>query len=69
MDQYGADKVQHNIHQFVPDKRTMDTSVEFSIILYDTHIHYMQIYLKYHYMILYMILPHQQQYSHQLKQK
>ena len=44
MDQDGDNSVQHNIPHVLPDKTTMDASVDFSILLYDTDFHYIQIY-------------------------
>ena len=69
MDQAVDDNVQHNIPHVLPEKITTDSSVHFSILIYDTQFHYTQIYSKNHYIILYRILQLQQQYRHQLKQQ
>ena len=69
MEQDVDDNVQHNIPHVLSEKTTMDASVDFSILIYDTQFHYTQIYFKNHYIILYRILPLQQQYRHQLKQQ
>nr|XP_025886730.1 uncharacterized protein LOC109120353 [Solanum lycopersicum] len=69
MDQDVDDNIQHNIPHVLPEKTTTDASVYFSILIYDTQFHYTQIYYKNHYIILYRILPLQQQYRHQLKQQ
>nr|XP_025883621.1 uncharacterized protein LOC112940127 [Solanum lycopersicum] len=68
-DQAVDDNVQHNIPHVLPEKTTTDSSVHFSILIYDTQFHYTQIYSKNHYIILYKILQLQQQYRHQLKQQ
>ena len=44
MEQDGDDNVQHNIPHVLSDKTPMDASVDFSILLYDTQFHYIQIY-------------------------
>lgn len=69
MDQAVDDNVHHNIPHVLPEKTTTDSSVHFSILIYDTQFHYTQIYSKNHYIILYRILQLQQQYRHQLKQQ
>ena len=69
MDQAVDDNVHHNIPHMLPEKTTTDSSVHFSILIYDTQFHYTQIYIKNYYIILYRNLPLQQQYRHQLKQQ
>ena len=69
MDQAVDDNVHHNISHVLPEKTTTDSSVHFSILIYDTQFHYTQIYSKNHYIIFYRILQLQQQYLHPLKQQ